>query len=65
MAIEVRSINGFVAEIAGIDLEQDLDDTTAGTIRDIWVKHGVVVFPGGGTSPDAHLRVSQCFGQLQ
>lgn len=52
-------------EILGVDLEQDLDDHVRQQIVDAWTQSGVLLFRGGGTSVDAHMRLSECFGELQ
>ncbi|MGB8364206.1 MAG: TauD/TfdA dioxygenase family protein [Rhizomicrobium sp.] len=65
MSITVIPLTPFGCEIAGVDLEAELTAENAAAIRKAWVDHGIAVFRGLGTSADAHLRVSRCFGEPQ
>ena len=53
------------AEIAGIDLRQDLSAETFAEIRDIWHKNLVILFRGQSLSEDDQIRFAQRFGELQ
>jgi alpha-ketoglutarate-dependent sulfate ester dioxygenase len=44
------------AEITGIDLSADLDAATVTEIRDAWVEHSLLCFPGQNLSPHSKLR---------
>ena len=53
------------AEIAGIDLRQDLSAATFAEIRDIWHKNLVILFRGQSLTEDDQIRFAQRFGELQ
>jgi alpha-ketoglutarate-dependent taurine dioxygenase len=53
------------AEIAGIDLRQDLSAETFAEIRDIWHKNLVILFHDQSLSEDDQIRFAQRFGELQ
>jgi len=53
------------AEILGVDLSQDLDDTTFGQIVDLWHEYEVLFFRGQKLTPDQHVRFSRRFGELE
>jgi taurine dioxygenase len=53
------------AEIAGIDLREDLSAETFAEILDTWHKHLVILFRGQSLSEDDQIRFAQRFGELQ
>lgn len=52
-------------EISGVDLTQALDAATAQAIRDAWIRAGVLLFRGAGTSDEAQMRLSAVFGEME
>lgn len=52
-------------EVTGLDIECAIPGETAAALRALWLEHGVLVFPGLGTSPEVQLRLSRCFGELE
>lgn len=52
-------------EVVGIDPTQEIPAATAKALYDAWLEHGFLVFRGIGTSPEAQLRLSRCFGELE
>lgn len=57
--------DGFVGTVTGLDLGHPVPPATAGALRQAWLEHGVLVFPGLGTGPEAQLALSRCFGELE
>ena len=53
------------AKIIGLDASQPIPDHIQKEIYGLFVQHGVLLFRGVGVSPEAHLRVSRCFGELE
>lgn len=53
------------AEVVGIDLSQDIDDTTFNQIVDLWHEHEVLFFRGQNLTPEQHVRFSRRFGELE
>jgi taurine dioxygenase len=53
------------AEIAGVDLREDLSAETFAEILDTWHKHLVILFRGQSLSEDDQIRFAQRFGELQ
>jgi taurine dioxygenase len=64
-AMQVRRL-GYVlgAEVTGLDLRRDLDDATVASVRDAWLEHLVLVFPGQDLSAEQHVAFSRRFGAL-
>lgn len=64
--IETQPLSPHVGlEIMGVNLEQPLSGSVQNEIREAWIDAGVLLFRGGGTSQEAHLRLSRIFGQLE
>lgn len=53
------------AEIAGIDLGQPLDDATFADIDRLYNERAVLVFRNQKLTPEAHVRFSQRFGEVE
>jgi taurine dioxygenase len=53
------------AEIAGVDLREDLSAETFAEILDTWHKHLVILFRDQSLSEDGQIRFAQRFGELQ
>jgi taurine dioxygenase len=63
-SLEIRLIAGALgAEIAGIDLSEDLDDSTIAAIRRAWLDHLVIFFRGQNLSPERFLAFARHFGE--
>jgi taurine dioxygenase len=52
------------AEIAGVDMGQDLDDATTAEIRRALLQYGVIFFRDQDITPDQHLAFAKRFGDL-
>lgn len=67
MQLETVSLPGGVGvEVRGLDLSQAvIPAPTAQALRALWLEEGVLVFRGIGTSPEALLNISRCFGELE
>ena len=55
---------GFAAEVSGIDLKQDLNQTTLRWIEDELQRFGVLVFRKQGLSEAEQIRIAEAFGPL-
>lgn len=56
---------GVGLEVTGLSLEQDLAPEVVDRLTALWREAGVLLFRGIGTSPEALLRLSRCFGTLE
>jgi len=56
---------GFGAEIAGIDLSQELDDRTFAAIEKIYNESSVVLFRDQHITDEQHVRFSRRLGELE
>lgn len=65
MSIQTRALPCIGQEILGLDLNADISSDEAREMRDVWMDAGMVLFRGIGTSPEALLRLSRCFGELE
>jgi taurine dioxygenase len=63
--LQIHRIAGALgAEIAGIDLSQDLDDATVAAIRRVWLDHLVIFFRGQELPPERFLALARRFGEV-
>jgi taurine dioxygenase len=63
--IGVQRIAGALgAEIAGVDLGQDLDDATVAAIRAAWLEHCVISFRDQDLTPARFLAFAKRFGPV-
>lgn len=63
--IQTRNLGNIGKEVIGLDLAEDIDADTTSQLVDIWHDAGVVLFRGIGNSPEALLKLSRCFGELE
>lgn len=57
--------SGIGLEVGGLDLSAPLDDATRAELWQLFIEAGVLVFPGAGTTPEAHIELSRAFGELE
>ena len=63
---DVRPLDGEVgAEIIGLDLDREIDASTAKALNDVWLESAILLFRGIGTSNERHLALSKVFGELE
>jgi alpha-ketoglutarate-dependent sulfate ester dioxygenase len=63
--LDVRKLSANIgAEVAGVDISADLDDSTVGAIRAALNAHKVLVFRGVELDDAAHQRFAGSFGPL-
>lgn len=63
--ITVSPVAGTLgAEVGGVDLGGELDDTTVADIRRAFLEHHVLFFRGQQLSPEAQLAFGRRFGEL-
>ena len=66
MTLTVKPLSPALgAEIAGIDLREDMSAETFAEILDVWHQHLVILFRGQSLSEDDQIRFAQRFGALQ
>lgn len=63
--MRVRPLSPMGAEVIGAPLHEPLSAETVAKIRDYWVQYGILLFRNAGDSAETHLRLSECFGELQ
>ncbi len=60
-----RLAHALGAEVLDVDLSAALEPATFRAIRQAWIEHLVLVFPGQDRlTPDAHVAFSRLFGTL-
>jgi taurine dioxygenase len=65
-AIEVRRASGSTGVIiSGIDLSEPLDNKACQEIRDALNQYSVVFFRDQNITPEQHLALAQCFGEIR
>jgi taurine dioxygenase len=52
-------------ELAGINLDEPLSESTKQELRDAWIESGLVLLRGALHSPEAHMRLSAVFGEME
>ena len=63
--IQARPTSGAVgAEILGIDLSRDLDDSDVQELRAAFNEYGVIFFREQNLSPEQHIAFAERFGQI-
>ena len=56
---------GIGCEVTGLAIDRPIAPETAKALYAAWLDHGVMLFRLLGSSPEAQLRLSQCFGELE
>lgn len=56
---------GLGAEVTGVDASQPVADETIAAIRQAWLEHLVLVFPGQDIDLEQHIAFSRRFGALE
>ncbi len=65
MDFEVKPTgSGVGAEIIGLDLSRPVSEATRRALYDVWLDAGILVFRGIGITPERHVALSHCFGDL-
>ena len=63
--ISVAPVSGVLgAEVGDVDLASDLDDASVAEIRQAFLAHHVLFFPGQELTPDTLMRFGRRFGEL-
>lgn len=66
MALQARALSPHLgAEIVGVDLTREIDETTRQAIMEAWIQHGVLLFRGTPGSDETHMRLSRVFGEME
>jgi taurine dioxygenase len=66
MTITVTPVSDALgAEITGVDLSTPLDPTDEADIRQAFLDHQLLIFPGQDLSDDDHVRLCELFGPVQ
>lgn len=66
MSFEVIPLDAEVGvEVVGLDLHHGVSDSTRQDLYDTWLDAGIVLFRGLGSTPERHLELSRCFGDLE
>src|SRR5205823_10868579 len=64
-SVQITPVTAAIgAEISGVELRDDLDDTTVARIRQALLDHLVLFFRDQELDDDAHLRFALRFGPL-
>ena len=64
--ITVKPVSGALgAEDTGIDLSKELDSAARHAVRQAFLDHHLLVFPGQDLSDDDHVRACEIFGPVQ
>jgi taurine dioxygenase len=66
MPFDVKPLPGGIGmEVLGLEPGGHVGADTAAALRRLWLDAGIVLFRGIGTSPEALLALSRCFGELE
>jgi taurine dioxygenase len=66
MTIELKPLSPYIGlEVIGVDLTRPLDEAVQDQIREAWIRAGVLLFRGAGSTPEVHMRLSSVFGEME
>jgi taurine dioxygenase len=66
MAIERKPLTPYFGfEIEGADLTGPVSTAARNEIVDAWIEGGALLFRGAGATDEAHMRLSELFGQME
>jgi taurine dioxygenase len=66
MSITVTRLSyALGAAVTNVDLSQELDTATVAAIRQAWLDHLILVFPGQDISPAEQIRFSRYLGPVE
>jgi taurine dioxygenase len=66
VVIDIAPLPGaFGVAIGGLSASSPPDAETRRMLNDLWIEHGLLLFPGIGTSEAALVEVSSWFGELE
>lgn len=64
-AVDVRPLTPTIgAEVHGVDCREHLDDEVIAALRDAWLQHKVLFFPGQDLTAEQQIGFAQRFGEL-
>lgn len=63
-SLTIKPIGANGIEISGIDGSQAFEPALTQRLNALWAVHPVIYFPKAGNHPEAHLRLSEVFGEL-
>ncbi|MEX1148038.1 MAG: TauD/TfdA family dioxygenase [Sphingomonadales bacterium] len=63
--LRTRPMVPFGTEVIGLDLDKPIGDATKAELRRLWVDSGILLFRCAGRSEEAHLRLSDVFGEIK
>ena len=65
MTVEVSAITpGIGAEVTGLDISQPMDKKTIARLRELFLRHLVLVFRDQALSREEHKQFAHHFGEL-
>ena len=65
-SLDIRPVAGALgAEVFGVDLSEEHDDTTIAAIRQALLDHLVIFFRDQDMTPDRHLAFARRFGDVE
>lgn len=66
MTFQLKRLSSPIGrDVTGLDISGEIAPETAAALHAAWLEHGFLVFRGIGTCPEAQLRLSRCFGELE
>ena len=66
MTLEFTPLSANVGlSVRGLDLDAPIAAETRAQLWSAFIQAGVLAFRGAGATPEAHLALSRCFGELQ
>ena len=64
MALTIKPLHAFGAEVSGVDMARPLDPAIQAEIVAAMDRHGVCVFRNTGLTDEGHVAFSRIFGEL-
>ena len=63
MNVQIKALGRVGRDVTEFDFEGDVDVADAAVLRQAWRDAGVLLFRGGGVSPERLLKLSRIFGE--
>ncbi len=63
--LDIARLSPHVGAVIRLDPAGLEQPSVRQALQDAFVRYGVLLFPGFGVSPELHVRLSRCFGELQ
>lgn len=65
MTLQIKPLANVGVEVAGFDIDRELDRATRDELTSLWNEHGILLFRGQDVTPEKQIAFSRHFGPLE